>query len=453
MVEFYKSFYNLERDPFRLNADHTFAYAHKSYKTALSYLQYAAYREEGFVMITGKPGTGKTTLISEILSELNPQKVITATLVTTQLDSHDLLHMVAAAFGLEHTHATKSTLLLRIEGFLRKNRQAGRRAILIVDEAQGLTLDAIEELRQLSNMVVDGTPMQQTFLIGQDELRGLVKSPQLDQLRQRIVASSHLEPLTEEEVFSYVRHRLLTAGWNDDPQIANAVVKLVHHYSNGIPRKINLIFGRLLLYGFIEDRHSLLREDMEAVIQELKQELLIFDTDITASDVYGPEACTGFLEPCVSDNLDEKSETDVQKEPEESIDSTAIGQEIQHLEDGLLAVKDISAVSVPELEAGDADQEPELEPEDTKPAADAEKRSVAMVRKLVYLWAVLLLFVLVSFAGIKLQHYEKYALFPSLPEVFWLPSSPATDKPARQPETLMPKSELIRRETGSGPSG
>ncbi|HHJ15652.1 MAG TPA: DUF2075 domain-containing protein, partial [Gammaproteobacteria bacterium] len=423
MVDFYESFYNLERDPFRLSADHTFVYAHKSYKTALSYLQFAAYREEGFVMITGKPGTGKTTLISEILSELNPRKVITATLVTTQLDSHDLLHMVASAFGLEHADASKSTLLLRIESFLRKNRQAGRRAILLVDEAQGLTLDAIEELRQLSNMVVDGTPILQTFLIGQDELRDLVKSPQLDQLRQRIVASSHLEPLTEDEVFAYVRHRLLMAGWNDDPQIANAVVKLVHHYSNGIPRKVNLIFGRLLLYGFTEDRHTLLREDMEAVIRELKKELLIFDTDTAASDVYGPDACTGFLEPYASDTGPaEEMAADKQENADESIDSSAIGEEIKHLEDELLAVDVVSADTVPEFETGvadpeqvpkqDSEQEQNQDQDDAK--AHAEKPAGVTGRKLVYLGAVLLLlFMVVSFAGIKLQYDEKTLRFPA----------------------------------------
>ena len=432
MVDFYNKFYKLERDPFRLSADHTFSYAHKSYSTALNYLRFAAYREEGFVMITGKPGTGKTTLISEILSELDPHKVITATLVTTQLNSHDLLHMVASAFGMEHAPDSKSALLLRIEGFLRRNRQAGRRAILMVDEAQGLTLDAIEELRQLSNMVVDGTPMLQTFLIGQDELRDLVKSPQLDQLRQRIVASSHLEPLTEEEVFSYVRHRLLTAGWNGDPQIANVVVKLVHHYSNGIPRKVNLIFGRLLLYGFTEGKHTLMREDINAVIQELKKELLIFDADTAPSDVFDRVPCTDFLEPDVADrDLHEQVATDAEEEPDESIDSSGIGQEIKNLEDELRAVEFATAVNESELEVEAADPEPERDEEN----APAEKQSVVKGRRIIYLGvAFLLLFVLLSFVGVKHQRYEMASLFPTVPKEFRLFFTPAADKPSQNPD-------------------
>jgi len=414
MADLYESFYGLRRDPFRLGADHTFAYVHKSYRAALTYLKFAAYREEGFVMITGKPGTGKTTLISEILSELNPEKVITATLVTTQLESHDLLRMIASAFGIDITDGKKSTLLLRIERFLRKNHEAERRTILLVDEAQGLTLDAIEQLRQLSNMVVDGNPMLQTFLIGQDELRTLVKSPQLDQLRQRIVASSHLEPLTEFEVFGYVRHRLTQAGWEDDPQIANAVVKLVHHYSNGIPRKINLIFGRLLLHGFTEGKHTLLREDMEAVIQELRKELLIFDNDTAPSDVYGPDACTGFLEPDIAGREISKEEVaEPQVDVDESVDPSPIEQEIEHLEDELQTVEPVSSTDVPEFEdtAG--------VPMAAQPAAGR--------RKVNYLGAIFLLLLLVLLLADAKYQFHKTLMSSRLVTEVW-PSLVAGDR-------------------------
>ncbi len=424
MIDLYESFYGLARDPFRLGADHTFAYAHKSYKAALTYLKFAAYREEGFVMITGKPGTGKTTLIAEILSELNPEKVITATLVTTQLESHDLLKMIAAAFDVDYVDANKSTLLLRIETFLRRNHEAQRRAILLVDEAQGLTLDAIEELRQLSNMVVDGNPMLQTFLIGQDELRTLVKSPQLDQLRQRIVASSHLEPLTESEVFGYVRHRLTLAGWNDDPQIANAVVKLVHHYSNGIPRKVNLIFGRLLLHGFTEEKHTLLREDMEAVVQELKKELLIFDEDTAPSDVYGPDACTGFLEPDAAvSETPEETDSQPRGDTGSVTDVSPIDQDIELLDDDLSTEEPASGEDIPGFEDETAD-----------PGRDNSNTESLMVgqpqpegKKVSYRGALLLLFVLVLLLADGKYQFHKILLSPG-PEHKVVSSPVVTEK-------------------------
>ncbi len=435
MVDLYESFYDLRCDPFRLSADHTFAYSHKSYRTALSYLKFAAYREEGFVMITGKPGTGKTTLISEILSGLNPDKVVTASLVTTQLESHDLLHMVASSFGLEHADASKSTLLLRIEAFLRQNHDAGRRVILLVDEAQGLTLDAIEELRQLSNLVVDGVPILQTFLIGQDELRDLVRSPQLDQLRQRIVASSHLEPLTEEEVFAYVRHRLLVAGWNDDPQIANAVVKLVHHYSNGIPRKINLIFGRLLLHGFTEGKHILMREDMEAVIRELEKELLIFDTETAPSDVYGPEACTGFLEAETEVAVQETTEeTDI---PDHEVNGDPAGDEVSPID------------AVPEDNGLDVRVDP---PPDTDDEVTAqEELPVVPRRKFNYLAAFMLLLLLVlSLAGLERQRLVRFFYAHPPAGVTRSPAGTGSDIPVPPSGGIgiSPKSGLIHRDSG-----
>lgn len=397
MFELYENFYGLRRDPFRLSADHTFVYAHKSYRAALTYLKYAVYREEGFVMITGKPGTGKTTLIAEVLSELNPEKVVTATLVTTRLESHDLLHMIASAFDIDYVNAKKSTLLLRIEAFLKKNHEQKRRAILLIDEAQGLTLDAIEELRQLSNMVADGNPMLQTFLIGQDELRELVKSPQLSQLRQRIIASSHLEPLTEDEVFGYIRHRLAIAGWKDDPQIANAVVKLVHHYSNGIPRKINLIFGRLLLHGVTEGKHTLLREDMEDIVQELRKELLVFDQDVAPSDVHGLGVCTGFLEAELEDKEISKEEVkeevkETLQETYENMDAFEIDQEIEHLKDELLMTEPVSGMDISGLE-----EEP-VNPEEERgnDTFSMEARPVAARKKVNYLGAALLILLILG---------------------------------------------------------
>jgi len=318
MIDLIEKYYKLKTDPFRLTADHRFVYPHPSYKKALAYLKFAAYQEEGFVMITGRPGTGKTTLVSEVMSTLDPKEVLIAALVTTQLEAHDLLHMITSLFRIDVRDNSKSSLLLSIEQFLKNMRDVGRRVILIVDEAQGLRKDAVEELRLLSNLVIDGRPLLQIFLVGQEELRELVRSPALEQLRQRIIAASHLEPLTEEEVFGYVQHRLNIAGWNGDPKIENAAVKIIYPFSAGIPRKVNTIFSRLLLHGCIEEKHQLDRSDAKTVISELKRELLIYD-DVNALDdvVCLDDEPTGFLQSLAQTRRSDSREEEIAGEPTE----------------------------------------------------------------------------------------------------------------------------------------
>jgi type II secretory pathway predicted ATPase ExeA len=298
MIELYKTFYKLKRDPFRLSPDHRFqTYAHPTYKKSLAYLKFAAYREEGFVMITGAPGTGKT----KIVSTTDPKKVLFSTWVSTQLDATDLLAVVAASFNIHTTSEVKSTLLLHIEKFLKFRFEEGIRVILIVDEAQGLRRDAVEELRMLSNMNVDSKPLLQIFLVGQDELKVLLRSPEMEQLRQRLIATSFIQPLTEEEVFDYVQHRLNMAGWSGDPSIEKSAIRLVYHYSRGVPRKINLICGRFLLNGCMEGKHKLTRIDMEDVVKELRNELLLLDEDAMSNEeiVNMGDELDGFLEPLV----------------------------------------------------------------------------------------------------------------------------------------------------------
>ena len=299
MIDLIESFYNLKADPFRLTSDYHFAYLHPGYRKALAYLKFAAYREEGFVMVTGKPGTGKTTLINKVLADFDPNEVLTAVLVTTQLEAHDLLHMVTSLFQIAVPDKSKSSLLLGIEQFLKNKRAEGRRVILIIDEAQGLRKDAVEELRLLSNLVADGRPLLQMFLVGQEELKDLVSSPELEQLRQRIVAAAHLDVLPEDVVFDYVRFRLSVAGWQGDPKIENAVVRRVAYYSGGVPRIINLIFSRLMLHGCIEERHTLDKSDMDAVIGELKEELLVsIKLNSMADEVFALEdEPEGLLQP------------------------------------------------------------------------------------------------------------------------------------------------------------
>ena len=268
----YESFYNLHVDPFRLAPDHRFSFRHPSYRKAHAYMQYALARSEGFVMVTGRPGTGKTTLINDLVGELNPREHTVARLATTQLHGQDFLRAVAYAFGLQAAGVDQATLLRQIEQFLISNHQRERRALLLVDEAQDLHVSALTELRLLANMQQGNQLLFQAFLVGQESLLSSVTAPGMEQFHQRIIAAGHLEPLTEEETLRYVAHRLRCAGWQGDPAISKAVLPIIHEFSGGIPRQINLAASRLLLYGFTEGKHSLFARDAVSVVDDLGAE-------------------------------------------------------------------------------------------------------------------------------------------------------------------------------------
>lgn len=284
MLNLYETYYKLSADPFRLNPDHRFSFGHRSYAKAKAYLEYALQRGEGFIVITGGPGTGKTTLINGILAGLNKARVRVATLTSTRLVPVDLLHMVAASFGLHFEDMSKATLLLGLEEYLTQQSRQGWRSILIVDEAQDLSPSAVEELRLLANLQHNNRLLLQVFLVGHEELRELVRAPGMEHLRQRIIAASHLEPMDLDETVNYIEHRLCRAGWQGDPAISADALRLIHKFSGGIPRRVNLICSRLFLYGGMERKHKLVGEDAWSVIEDLRQELLMAPED--AGEVY-----------------------------------------------------------------------------------------------------------------------------------------------------------------------
>lgn len=268
----YQEFYNLSAEPFRLSPDYNFAYSHKGYSKAWAYMEYAFMRAEGFVMITGKPGIGKTTLIGALVNKLSNSPVTIANLVCTQLQADDLLKIVAYEFGVPVSVVSKGELLHHLTKQLKLWHSEGRRALLIVDEAQDLSISAMEELRLLTNIQVNSQPLLQIFLLGQPELRSLILSPQLEQVRQRIIAGSHIKPLEKDETEAYIRHRLLTVHWRGDPAISKAVYPLIYKFSEGIPRRINLICSRLLLHCSAEQKHQVVAMDVREVIEELQSE-------------------------------------------------------------------------------------------------------------------------------------------------------------------------------------
>jgi type II secretory pathway predicted ATPase ExeA len=271
----YDKFYGLREEPFRLSPDSRRCFMHSSYKKAKAYMQYALQRREGFVMVTGQPGTGKTTLINDITSQLSSQGNLHAALTSTQIQADDLLRLTVLKFGLNGNTQHKAELIHRLENFLYRLHREGRRPLLIIDEAQDLAQDALEELRLLTNLQKDNQPLLQIFLVGQEELRQTVLTPGLQQLHQRIVAACHLMPLGLEATEEYIKHRMKATGWQDDPILADEIYQPIHEHSLGIPRVVNQICSRLLLLGMVLEKHELGIEDINAVIDELSQEQLL----------------------------------------------------------------------------------------------------------------------------------------------------------------------------------
>jgi putative secretion ATPase (PEP-CTERM system associated) len=271
----YEAFYQLSADPFRLSPDPEFSFQHRTYRKALTYMLHALQRAEGFIMITGQPGTGKTTLVSDLVSTLRSDQIAVAKIVSAQLTANDLLDLVAYSFNLDPEGCSKAKVLFQIEDFLKHEHQQGRRSLLIIDEAQGMGPEALEEVRLLTNIMDGNRQLLQIFLVGQEELQDTVKSNSLKQLHQRLIAATHLEPLDADDTRAYIKHRLRCVNWKGDPLISTETYDQIQRYSHGIPRQINQICSRLFLHGSIEEKHRLGIADIKIVVDELQQELLL----------------------------------------------------------------------------------------------------------------------------------------------------------------------------------
>jgi putative secretion ATPase (PEP-CTERM system associated) len=275
----YESYYGLSAKPFRLRPDPHFFFGSKGHKRAMAYLEYGLSQGEGFIVITGEVGAGKTTLVRNMLNTLSSQQIVAAHIVNTALNSEDTLRMVLSAFGLPSEDASKSALLTRLEQFLRACDQQGKRALLVVDEAQNLTPRTVEELRMLSNFQTDDKSLLQTFLLGQPEFRATLHSPDMQQLRQRVIATYHLGPMDALETQSYIEHRLHTVGWNNDPAFTAAAHAAIYEYSGGIPRMTNALCDRLMLMGFLEELHEFTDRHVDEVIKDISAEFQAPQTD------------------------------------------------------------------------------------------------------------------------------------------------------------------------------
>ncbi len=268
----YEAFYGLSNKPFQLNPDPGFYFGSKQHRRAKAYLEYGVQRSEGFIVITGEVGAGKTTVVRGLLASLDADRVVAANLVTTQLDAEDTLRLVGAAFGVRIKDASKAEVLMALEAFLVSQVSQGKRCLLIVDEAQNLTRKAVEELRMLSNFQFGQQALLQTFLVGQPEFRAILQSPDMQQLRQRVTATCHIGPLDRDETQGYIQHRLKCAGASGRPGFDAPALDAIFEASGGIPRRINLLCDRLLLLGFLGDKADFGVEDVNEVVSEMQEE-------------------------------------------------------------------------------------------------------------------------------------------------------------------------------------
>lgn len=256
-------------------------------------MEYGVLRNEGFIVITGEIGAGKTTIVRGLLDSLDADKVVAGNLVSTQLDAEDTLRMVGAAFGVRTKDVSKADLLMALEAFLVSQTSIGKRCLLIIDEAQNLTPRAVEELRMLSNFQFGKQALLQSFLVGQPEFRDILQNPQMQQLRQRVIAACHIGPMDLEETQGYIEHRLKCAGGTGRPYFESGAFEAVFDVSGGIPRRINSVCDRLLLLGFLENKDTLTALDVNEVAREIHDESGPAQ-DSTSSKFYRPTADLNF---------------------------------------------------------------------------------------------------------------------------------------------------------------
>ncbi len=269
----YKEYYNLHRNPFQMTPDPSIFFASTGHKRALSYLQYGLSQGEGFIVITGDVGTGKTTIVKNLIAGLDRQTYIAKELVTTQLGEHDLIEMICESFELISKGLTKAALLNQFKSFLTSANKLGRRVVLVVDEIQNLPVKTVEELRMLSNFQVNNKPLIQSFLVGQKEFINTLKSDSMEQLRQRVIASCHLGPLKPDETQFYINYRLVESGWDGGELIDKQAMTLIHELTDGVPRRINVFCDRILLFGYLEEIRFFTKEHIKQVSDELADEI------------------------------------------------------------------------------------------------------------------------------------------------------------------------------------
>lgn len=264
----YKQFFGLKANPFNVNPDPRYLFLTRHTEEALACLTYGIQTRKGFVLLTGEVGTGKTTLINKLLEWLRLQHVATAFIFNSRMNVPQFLDYMMADFSIPCDSRAKSQILLRLYNWLLDRYRAGETAVLVVDEAQNLSEEVLEEIRMLTNLETFTEKLLQIVLVGQVELERKLKQPELRQLRQRITLRAKTHPLTLEETKAYIAQRLRIAGFNGEPIFDPEAVTVIYRYANGIPRVINLICEHCLVNAFVDQQKLILPETVDSVARD-----------------------------------------------------------------------------------------------------------------------------------------------------------------------------------------
>jgi putative secretion ATPase (PEP-CTERM system associated) len=320
----YTDRFGLTGQPFQLTPDARFWFDTRTHRKAMAYLGYGLAQGEGFVVVTGEIGAGKSTLVAHLLASIDRARLNAISLVSTQIEGDDVLRLVAQGLGLATGAVEKARLLDAVEQRLEEELRAGKRNLLIVDEAQNLPVSALEELRMLSNFQVGGRALIQTVLLGQPEFRARLAQQGLEQLRQRVIASHHLEAMGADEVEAYVRHRLTCVDWQGSPEFETDAFVAIHRYSGGIPRRVNQLAHRALLNAAVEDSERVTADAMHAVAAEVGA-----DASVPA---VAPEPTHAATEPSSEKVLPLRSVRSVAPAPRPAQPDPALARRIDELE-------------------------------------------------------------------------------------------------------------------------
>ena len=274
MLGMYEQHYGFSAKPFKLTPDSEFYFPSEQHQRAMAFLQYGVQQADGFIVITGEVGAGKTTLVRTLLQRLEDPSLQIANIVSSQLQDSEILQLVALKLGYKvKDNPSKVALLNGLQTAFTQQGQQGGRSLLIVDEAQNLSPGSLEELRMLSNFQLDGSALVQIFLVGQPEFRETLLAPSFEQLRQRVIASHHLSAMTAQETQAYVEHRLSVVGWSGQPAFEEDAFGAIHNMTSGLPRRINNLMDRTLLACFLDEEELIAAHRIWQIAQEIETEL------------------------------------------------------------------------------------------------------------------------------------------------------------------------------------
>lgn len=296
----YQKFFGLRESPFNVNPDPRYLFLTRQIQESLAGLTYGIQNRKGFILLTGEVGTGKTTLLNRLLDWLRGQRVATAYIFNSKLDVNQLFDFIMAEFEIPCDSREKSQVLLRLNQWLLDRYRSGETAVLIIDEAQNLSGEVLEEIRLLTNLETSTEKLLQIVLTGQPELEEKLKLPQLRQLRQRITMRCRTAPLTLEETFGYIAERLRIAGANGEPIFSKESIQTAHMYSRGIPRVINLLCEHALINAYVDSVRPVSSQLVEEVAREFQLDEI---APVAAGGFTGPQQTANTQ--ALLENLDE----------------------------------------------------------------------------------------------------------------------------------------------------